>query len=193
MWHYLAISQILTRQMSTSLVLLRAIVIDTATASETLRYLQPGMHTRRLHYGNRMFIEHTKELDFEQDVFRYDLGDEPPIDFEIVGDLNQDEVNNIPEILEWLCLLTHKKLKLNQSKSEVSPDYPMLEGTFADRVPEHGDDSVLIGNQDLENGFSQMLIPKSYGINWALVARNDELENQLQTYKVKGIKEGQML
>ena len=31
--------------------------IDTATASETLRYLQPGMHTRRLHYGNRMFIE----------------------------------------------------------------------------------------------------------------------------------------
>ena len=33
--------------------------------------------------------KHTKELDFEQGVFRYDLDDEPPIDFEIVGNLNQ--------------------------------------------------------------------------------------------------------
>ena len=55
-----------------------------------------------------MFIEHTKELDFEQGVFRYDLDDEPPIDFEIVGNLNQDEVDNIPQILGVVMTGTQK-------------------------------------------------------------------------------------
>ena len=109
--------------------------VDTATASEALRYLQPGMHTRRLQYGNRMFVEHTKQLEYDENrgVFKYNLEDNPPIEYNFIGEFSASETQKIPSLLGTHITNEMKKRRLRLCKFEDFRDCQMLAEIFAER------------------------------------------------------------
>ena len=111
--------------------------IDTVTSSEALRYLLPGMHTRRLNYGNRMFVDHTGELEQfgnEGVVFAYDMAGEHGIEHSGAS-LFENADSHIPKILGTKITETMRLYKLKNWSSVRLTDYRVLGGIFAAQGP----------------------------------------------------------
>ena len=167
--------------------------IDTVTSSEALRYLLPGMHTRRLNYGNRMFVDHTGELEQfgnEGVVFAYDMAGEHGIEHSGAS-LFENADSHIPKILGTKITETMRLYKLKKLVVSSFDGLPSAGRNFCSSGSPNQQEiqSKLIGDRDIDNKGSAMLIPKTYGIEWSLVETTPD--DELQTYLPKNLTDGE--
>jgi len=160
--------------------------VDTVTASEAIKYLLPGMHTRRLGFGNRMMVQHTLVPEFNDDhgVFTYDLADESGIKCTDAGQLSGLERDNISPLLGLRITDIVYARELTELRVKAFPGVPDQGRNFCLRAGMEDPMRLLIGFQDSDDRGGQMLIPKSYCTKWSLVA--DGEGEVVQTYEVSG-------
>ena len=164
---------------------------ESSTSSAFLKFLQPGMHTRRLGYGSRMFITTNGDLVYNDglDIFRYDFGKTQGIGTKDLGYLGDELNNSIPQILglgkpQKLYNKRVEKITAEWFSGEVS-----VGRTFCKRGGQLGTpQSRLIGRLDSEENTSEfMLIPKSYSITWNHSISESGVDTT--SYKIQKIKE----
>jgi hypothetical protein len=159
--------------------------VERVTSREALRYLQPGMFTHRVGYGNRMFINHSKNLEAEEDTnlkFSYRLDEAEGIKFQDIGTLTETETRSISNLLD-VDIPEEMHMKSLKSLTVSSLNGANMGRNFV-TISNDETSLGLLSGYDLEFGgpASPKILPKAHSINWIL--SDFQHTDEVHSYKV---------
>lgn len=161
--------------------------VERVTSREALRYLQPGMFTHRLGFGNRMIINHSGRLEGEENTnskFSYRLSEAEGIKSEDMGTLSETQTRSISHLLD-VEIPEEMHMKSLKSLTVSSLNGTNMGRNFVFLSDNEYTIGLLTGDdRDIESGgpASPKILPKAHSINWIL--SDFQHTDEVQSYKI---------